>query len=298
MNGLFMKNGIITIATGPKKYIDMAIALGISMSLNSPDIPTAIITDSDNPMLNKLFNIIIKPLPGYSGFQLKTSLHELTPFDQTIFIDSDCLVMSDLNEIFKKCEGRDFIVVGDEIESGFWYTDIPSLLNKIRCASLPKFNSGFIYFEKNKKSKKIFQEANAAFKRKDYYNIESFKNSCPDEPCIAIGMAKAGVSAYTDGERRFSYTPIGLIGKFHVDVFKGKAQWTTKNKGKVSPIIVHFVSRVNCQEYRTECLKLRMLYLWKFNKNLISIISYPFYYVIAFRRYTGFIYHKYILNDL
>jgi hypothetical protein len=292
-----MTKGIITIATGKPQYIDMAIALGISASLHSPGISKAVVTDSDNPLLAGIYDQIIKPIDGYDGFRLKTSLYDLTPFEETIFIDSDCLVVSDVDEIFNKCKEEDFVVIGGRINSGYWFTDIPNLLKKLKLESIPKFNSGFIYFKKNAVSRKVFQEAQSVFNLQEYYEIEKFKNSCPDEPCISIGMAKAGVDSYKDDERKFSYDPIGLQGRFYVDAIKGEARWTIRGIGEVRPAIVHFVSRTNYQEYRTECLRLRWHYAGGWKKIVMPAAAFVVYWLTALRRNIGNSYHKLILKD-
>ncbi len=294
-----MDRGIITIATGKKKYIDMAISLGISISLHSPNTKTAIVTDSENKILKKLFNYIIRPPDDKnSGFLLKTSLYELTPFKNTIFIDSDCLVVSDLNNIFNELKNKKFAVYGRNVNSGFWFTDIAKLLRKIKASSLPGFNSGFIYFVKNNTTKKIFKEAQNAFYKQDYYEIQQFKGSCPDEPCIAIGMAKAGIKAYPDKlGQKFSYTPVGLVGKMHVDAIRGHAHWTVKNIGEVSPAIVHFVSRINYQEYVAERTRLRMYYSGGLKKILMPLVSSIVYWAVYLRRFVGELYHIYIIKD-
>lgn len=294
-----MKEGIVTIATGDKKYINMAIALGISISINSPGIQTAIITDSDNLLLKKLFNYIIPPPDGnVSGFFLKTALYDYTPFDKTIFIDSDCLVMKNLSVVFDKLKNEQFVLCGEDINSGFWYTDIESLLKKIGRTSIPKFNSGFIFFIKTVKTKKIFQEAQDVFHKQDYYEIQQFKGSCPDEPCFAIGMAKEDVSAYPwRNGLEFSATPVGLVGKMHVDSIKGMSSWKLNDIGKVSPFIIHFVSRINYHEYQTELIRLMLYYAGGWKKKLMPVVSFWIYWTIYFRRFAGELYHRFILRD-
>lgn len=294
-----MNKGIITIATGPQKYIDMAISLGISLSLHSPETDTAIITDSDDERLASLYrHIIIPPSDMKSGFLIKTSLFELSPFDETIFIDSDCLAVGDCSAIFDDLANHDFAVFGPNVNTGFWFTDIEKLLKKIDRPTLPKFNSGFFYFRRSTVAENIFREAQDVFFKQDFYEIDSFKGSCPDEPCLAIGMAKYNIRALDDLQgARYSYTPIGLTGRMHVDAIKGTAQWTIQNVGSVSPLIVHFVSRIDCQEYRTECHRLSMYQAGGLRKEIMPITAFLMYWVIAFRRFAGTAYHRWFLRD-
>jgi hypothetical protein len=293
-----MTQGIITIATGRREYIEMAIALGISISLHSPGAATAVISDSHSKLLSRVFDSVIQPPSRKSsGFLLKTSLHELSPFDRTLFVDADCLVVSDIREIFARLCGEPFVVIGDKIDSGYWFTDIPKLLSKIGCSALPKFNSGLIYFEKGKTSEGIFTGAQEVFARQDYYEIEAFKGGCPDEPCFAISMARQGVDAYPPPDKHFSFTPIGLVGKFFVDSIRGDAHWYLRDIGEVKPIVVHFVSRTNSPEYKSECVRLRLYYAGGWKKALMPLAASIVYCGYFIRRKMGAFFHAWVLRD-
>jgi len=287
-----MLRGIITIATGKKEYIDMAINLGLSIKLNSPGVESAVITDSDSGLLRDLYTYIIKPEKTTDGFALKTSLHELSPFAETIFVDADSLFVSSAEKVFDVCSGHDFLINGGEIKEGYWFADISELLKKINREKLPKFNSGFIYFTKAQTASRIFSDAQKVFARQDFYGIENFKGSCPDEPCFAISMALNGISAYTDPDNCLSYTPISLEGKFDVNVFSGYAEWFVKGRGIVKPAVVHFVSRINQPEYRTECLKLRLHHAGGLIRTIMPAVASIYYQTVYLRRLAGRLYHK------
>jgi hypothetical protein len=52
--------GFMTIAFGKERYIDMALSLGRSLKLNSPNIKRAVVTDSKSVALKK-FMILLFP---------------------------------------------------------------------------------------------------------------------------------------------------------------------------------------------------------------------------------------------
>lgn len=96
-----LKRGIITIGTGAQKYIDMSIYLAMSCKLNSPGIPLALITDSKDPSLKKYFDIIIPANPDYpKGIVHKIFISDYSPFEETVFIDGDCMVVRDISNMF------------------------------------------------------------------------------------------------------------------------------------------------------------------------------------------------------
>src|ERR1700757_5097905 len=95
------KRGVITIATGAAKYIEMAVNMAMSCKMNSPGLPIALITDSTDPELKKYFDIIIASNPNFpKGIIHKIYISDYSPFEETLFIDGDCLVIRDISMMF------------------------------------------------------------------------------------------------------------------------------------------------------------------------------------------------------
>src|ERR1700742_5030185 len=90
---LLMRNGLgfITIAMGDEQYLRQARLFLLSLRRNMPDVPLAIVTDSQH--LAPCADIIIPAdteIPV--GVLHKVFLDKYTPFSETLFIDSDCVV--------------------------------------------------------------------------------------------------------------------------------------------------------------------------------------------------------------
>ena len=92
-------NGILTIAVGDKNYGNMAFNLAMSIKHNS-NLPICIIyTPSAFKDSEYLLGIFDKKIgledtdePVKLAMELKTSLNTYTPFERTIFLDSDCIM--------------------------------------------------------------------------------------------------------------------------------------------------------------------------------------------------------------
>lgn len=72
--------GVLTMAFGPARYIEMAKTLGRSLQLHSPDTPRAVVTDSSDRELAHLFTSVVplRPERG-SGVAQKLALYEYSP---------------------------------------------------------------------------------------------------------------------------------------------------------------------------------------------------------------------------
>ena len=101
------------MATGREEYYILARNLLRSYHFHSRStVPFAIICDRENKYTADFDAVVLMDHPRHSFFD-KLRLPELAPFDETIFIEADCLAYHDLNglwEIFK--DGPDFGTLG------------------------------------------------------------------------------------------------------------------------------------------------------------------------------------------
>ena len=88
------------MATGAMTYYVLARNLLISYRLHNPKtLPFAIICDRRNEITDEFDGVVIMDSPSFS-FNDKLRLAELTPYDETIFIDADSLVVRDLGGLW------------------------------------------------------------------------------------------------------------------------------------------------------------------------------------------------------
>jgi hypothetical protein len=265
--------GIITIAIGKKRYIDMAKMLALSLMKNAPDIPRAIITDVAAEEFKGLFNICIPYNPSYGdGFSQKLHLDKYSPFDETIFIDADCLAITPLDSMINLFKPHSFMVFGDQISSGEWFMDVSEVCKKFNVPSLPLFNGGVYCFKKNDVTTNIFNKAREIKDRYFDIGIQNFRGTLADEPLIAIAMALNNVEAVEDGGIAMR-TPIGIEGPLNVDVL-GQYCHFSKEGIQVKPAILHFSgSNANAFHYKRECAKLKLsVHLPFLSRKFVSLL--------------------------
>jgi hypothetical protein len=264
--------GVLTIAYGSDRYLEMAKSLARSLQLHSPQVPRAVVTDSaDDAELKRLFDVCI-PLNRElgSGFQQKLYLDKYTPFGRTLFLDSDSLVVTDVDAIWRYFEGVHFGIPGSvrlkrgDVDPNM---DVDYILNQFDLLDVPKFNSGLICFESC--AAPVFDTARGLLARHRELRFSNGDNPF-DEPILAVAMALHGISLVQEDERTMR-TPAGLRGNLTIDVAQGVARFN-KHGTVVRPGIVHFAGPFAASfQYRRECYKLRTGYKGTLRQRLAII---------------------------
>lgn len=144
--------GILYVATGIK-YLEEAILSAESCKEHN-NYPIALITDNaDHKVPDGLFDHIIIKEATYS-YRDKLLLR-YTPFVQTIFLDTDTLVVANLDDLFTLLNYREFGI--HQADEGYEFS-IPGISN-----AMPEFNTGVIAYKSTPNVKKLFEEWEASF---------------------------------------------------------------------------------------------------------------------------------------
>lgn len=270
-----MNKGILIIAQGKQRYIDMAINIAKSLEFSNPHIQRALVTDSVCKDLSNHYDFVIPidPKKGI-GFNQKMHMDEYSPFQCTLFIDVDCLVMKNIDFIFDKMKGCDLNVIGNKIHSGnFIGTTIEELKKHYSFEFLPSFNGGVYYFEKTEKSKQIFDFArNVFFDKYNELGLWLFSGKPGDEPAFSLALGVFGVSPIPDPDKITMYTPVGQKGVFEMDILKGHCKFLKHNEF-VYPVIMHFGGGYpEAFHYKREIAKLGFYLKSKLPKQICSFL--------------------------
>ena len=161
-----MTRGFITLATGQQKYYDMALNMLKSFRIHNPGVPFAIVCDRQNDVTAQFDDVIV--LADANGdYRDKFSLLVSTPYDETIFIEPDCLIYRNLDFFWNLlCGDSDFSCFGwnnggaqawfkTEAEQERLMEIIPGL-NEI--ADVPLFNPGYFFIRKGDGCKKMYED--------------------------------------------------------------------------------------------------------------------------------------------
>lgn len=259
------ERGFVTIATGKIHYYKIAANLLESYRVHTDNpYPFAIIAESEN-QYTKLFDysiIIDNPDRGYIN---KLRLFEYLPFEETIFIDADCLAYGDLNvwwTLFRDAD--DFSVFGSMYEpkdnkGWFLYDGMKEWKDKI--SFVPDFNGGVYYIRNTERARKVFDIARTCVSNYREYSFNGFPDPA-DEPVIALGMAVCGckpIPTVHDSNRELLFYPIWNPKSVEMDISIPKAVFYHPDyeKGDLVRLIHWSAAKAKESVYKSQVWRLR-----------------------------------------
>ncbi len=268
-----MECGILTIAIGKKRYIEMAKAFALSAKINIPQYKLALVTDSTDPSLKKLFDFLIEPdLSFGSGIIQKTNMYNYSPFNKTLFVDADCMFVRDISFLFDAFKGNSVSVLGKKVTDGKLFgISVDELKKKKQIEYLLSFNGGVYYFEKSLQAEKIFDTVKIIRENYSDYGLNLHRGERNEEGVMSIAMSIHHSTPVPDSIQGM-YTPVGQSGKFSIDVLRRFCEFT-KHGVTVTPAIMHFGGGYpEAFHFKREYAKLKLVYYYKFPRPLSSIL--------------------------
>lgn len=236
-----VERGFVTIATGSEHYYELAYNLLRSYRRNGGgNFPFAIIAEEENEYTKAFDKVVLMEAPAHSYVD-KLRLFECLPWEETIFIDADCLVYGRIDDWWAYFEdGPDFSCFGtafDDLSTDqgwFRWDGMGEFKERIRF--VPSFSGGIYYVRKTATAQRVFELAKyAAAHYKDYPFV--IFNAPADEPVLAFGMAVCGC-------RPFEASEVGIYVKCRdlpMDILEPSASWTYN--GRTFPVkLVHWGS--------------------------------------------------------
>lgn len=229
--------GITLMAYGRRQFLWQARHLALSLRLWSPQLPLALVTDRPTHPTGELFDVVV-PMRGRqpSDCGPKLDLDRYTPFEQTLYLDSDGLAVRDLQFILDRYADREFAVMGSNIDSGHWYGDVQSMCRLAGQPTIPKFSGGFMYFTKTDRTHAVFAAARGLAERYDQLAFDTFNRGIADEPLLSIALSSRGFDAIPTMPDT-SISLLGVDGTPDIDVVAGHAAFT-KNGRSMHPAVV------------------------------------------------------------
>lgn len=277
-----MTRGFITVATGKENYYKTAANLLLSYKFftKSP-LPFAILCDKENEY-TKLFDKTIILENPHRTYLDKIELLNNIPFDETIFVESDCLAYADMNlffDAFKGCD--DFSIFGRSLpldtKEYCWFNIEETGKYKEFITFKQRFHSAIIYLRKTDTCKKIYDVCKDVDNNFNLYNIGGNREAL-DDKLFAIGSAVMQckmTNKSPDGYGNYCIPP-NATPKMR----KKLCTFLNYKNKKMNAMICHWGNK-NTKRilYKREVVSLRYLVDKKFSlkvKEILLTILYPF----------------------
>lgn len=245
-----MTEGYITMAFGHEKYFKQAWSLAKTIGLRDGKRPISLLYHGKVPdqYAGVFSHLIPMRLPLLKGYLDKMYFYELSPFEKTIYIDSDCLlVKDDIDFWWKTLNGTPLTVTGDIKKSGHWggWTDIAEICKKANVPYVVTMNGGVIYAEKCVTTSSFFDTVFDLYhNHRDWasWRVQSV-DGYNDEPLMAIAMGKHNLKPAHEIKDKDGYILClqrsTLNSKDWTISLPRKTCRFNKGKSLVSPTILH-----------------------------------------------------------
>ncbi|MGL5351142.1 MAG: hypothetical protein ACRDA0_11405 [Cetobacterium sp.] len=254
--------GFITIATGDIKYYELANNLLKSYKLfRDEQIPFAIMCDKENEFTKNFDDIILMSNPTCSYLD-KFQILVNSPYDETIFIDADCLAYDDLNKYWLYFENAsDVSCFGSSLslnskDGWFLYKDVKEYKQKLKY--IPQMHGGIFFVRKSIGSKKIYNLCLEIAKNYHEYKFKYFEKPA-DEPILALSMAVCDFRPVENKPEYYVFMP--CVKKINADILKKTLSYIKFSGEKINTcMLIHF-QNLNTQKelYKFELDRLNLI---------------------------------------
>jgi len=244
--------GVLVVAVGPERYHRMARALLLSIRRCHPDWPLAAVTDRPRSLRGAADEIVRVSLPDTGAYGLKLSADLHTPFDRTLLLDVDSLLVRPVPQLWSFFSDVPVGVLGFDIDAGTWFgRDVGEICQELGTPTIPRFNGGLVCFDRSDEAHQVFDAARGYFARYEELGFTPFRGARADEPVLAMALASRGIRACHDRRLEMYRTTRSAQGPVHVDVLRHECSFRLDGQ-VVRPGIVHFPSTRDDGVYRRE----------------------------------------------
>jgi len=295
-----MQKLVYTLATGPKKYINMAVALGLSLRLRECNYDLGIITDAPDELPPGLFDHVVAPDPRFPHWFGKLSGPKLFPHQQALFVDSDCLALRSLDEVFKKLEGSNVAMLGVWRKSleGWYGGGAEKARIQLGLDAAPEINGGILYWERGEAVDRFVERTMELRDQLADFEAIASRNVMSDEIVMSFALAELRCGVILPFRAGISSTPWLCSKRHKLDVFRGKCEMLTFVEGRHeihNPAIYHSAMVRYDWEYWREMRKVLRLLKPRYKRNNMG--PFPGRSILFKMRRIATFWHRFMCGD-
>lgn len=200
--------GYVVLAFDDSRYVELAVNLALSVR-RADTRPISVVVgggvtvpDRVRPLFDR---VIATPADNaLRGAMNKLHLATTSPYDRTLYLDSDCLLFSPRIAFFwQKYRGRGFVVEGHRQSEGPAFAcslgekDAGTLCRLLGIPFLSVFNAGAIYFERGPEAMRVFAATRALYDgaHRDAISYRyKHAGEYADEPFFGAALGQLGIA--------------------------------------------------------------------------------------------------------
>jgi hypothetical protein len=244
-----MAQGYQIIATGADRYLEMATACAASLRLFDGRRAVQLVTDRKAEAIARrdLFDVIT-PVDADAtslGPLVKLHSHRHSVFEETMFVDADCLLLKHDIDHRWSVLARDyaFATPGLWSDEGEWYgMDVAAMCAIAGTQRLVRMNSGTFYYRNSAAGHAVLDTAWTLFEELGNFTGHIHRGAgAPDEPFLALAMGRLGVDPFPMRDADCSSWMTATMNSLevHADATSG-APRLVKHHRTLSPSLCHF----------------------------------------------------------
>jgi hypothetical protein len=246
--------GILTLAT-PNDYLK-AIGFALSVRVSNPGIPIAVACSAKvAEFVRPYFDTIIEEKAGLRGFVHKVYLDLYSPFQETMFFDSDVLVFRSILPYVNKWGEGAYHACGELSPEGYstFGLDRKKVLARIGKKKLSVIEGAGHAFYRKPACTAVFELARTITE-----NYKDYGGDIPysDEDVVAIALTILDIPPVDSGDFFARYSS-AAPGTMKMDASNGVCTYVEASNGKpMSPCMVHFAANEAPIQYAQQLFRL------------------------------------------
>lgn len=119
------KNGVIYVAKGARSYIEEALVSARSVRRAMPELKIALFTDAAPESVRGEVDIVLPITSKRTGFSAKIDPLLETPFERTLFLDTDVYMAESCAEVFAMLERFELCAAQDPWRGSYSWETVP-----------------------------------------------------------------------------------------------------------------------------------------------------------------------------
>jgi hypothetical protein len=151
------RRGYLTLAARDRRYLEMAVDMALSLRAHTT-LPIALAADealaeaARTRYAAAFDQVTLVPKRFRHGRALKFGTAEASPFEQTMFVDADCIVLGSLDHLWSALDAADMAMTGEHLTAGedrrHHGFSTRALIHRFGLNTYLKTNSGLFLFSR------------------------------------------------------------------------------------------------------------------------------------------------------